>query len=328
MHEVEAFPIAIIDEDYEGRSAAGRGMQQLAAAIEKEGFRVVGGISYKDAQRLARIFNNESCWLISVDGSEDAATRWEVLEEVLASKRRRNDRLPIFLFGDELTAEMVPAGVLKHANAFMRLFEDSSEFMARVIVRAARRYLEELPPPMFKALMQYTLQASYSWHTPGHGGGVAFRKSPVGQLFYEFFGENTLRSDISVSVGQLGSLLDHTGPIAAGERNAARIFGSDETLFVVGGTSTANKIVWHGTVSRGDLVLCDRNCHKSILHSLIMTGATPIYLVPSRNGLGIIGPISRDQFTPQSIRNEDRGEQVCRRDGRQGPPRGHDQLDL
>ena len=124
----------------------------------------------------------------------------------------------------------------------------------------------------------------------------------MGQLFYQFFGENTLRSDISVSVGEIGSLLDHTGPIAAGERNAARIFGADETLFVVGGTSTANKIVWHGTVSRGDIVLCDRNCHKSILHSLIMTGATPIYLTPSRNGLGIIGPISRDQFTPDAIR--------------------------
>ena len=304
MQSVQAFPIAIIDEDYEGKHAAGRGMQQLAAAIEKEGFRVVAGVSYQDARRLVKIFNNESCWLVSVDGSEDAATRWQVLEEVLAAKRSRNDRLPIFLFGDELTAEQVPTGVLKHANAFMRLFEDSPEFLARVIVRAAQLYLERLPPPMFKALMEYTFQASYSWHTPGHGGGVAFRKSPVGQLFYEFFGENTLRSDISVSVGKLGSLLDHTGPIAEGERNAARIFGSDETLFVVGGTSTANKIVWHGTVSRGDLVLCDRNCHKSILHSLIMTGATPIYLIPSRNGLGIIGPISREQFTSKSIQKK------------------------
>ena len=301
MQSVQAFPIAIIDEDYEGKNAAGRGMQQLAAAIEAQGFRIVAGVSYQDARRLVKIFNNESCWLVSLDGSENIATRWEILEEVLAAKRSRNDRLPIFLFGDELTAEMVPASVLKHANAFMRLFEDSPEFLARAIVRAAELYLERLPPPMFKALMDYTLHASYSWHTPGHGGGTAFRKSPVGQLFYEFFGENTLRSDISVSVGQLGSLLDHTGPIAAGERNAARIFGSDETLFVVGGTSTSNKIVWHGMVSQGDLVLCDRNCHKSILHSLIMTGATPIYLVPSRNGLGIIGPISRDQFTPESI---------------------------
>ena len=304
MEFLQAFPIAIIDEDYEGKRAAGRGMRQLAAAIEKEGFRVVAGLSYTDAQRLVEVFNNESCWLVSVDGAEAGAQQWQILEEVLGAKRRRNDRLPIFLFGDERTAEMVPASVLRHANAFMRLFEDSPEFLARVIARAANLYLERLPPPMFKALMDYTLHGSYSWHTPGHGGGVAFRKSPVGNLFYQFFGENTLRSDISVSVGALGSLLDHTGAIAEGERNTARIFGSDETLFVVGGTSTSNKIVWHGMVSKGDLVLCDRNCHKSILHSLIMTGATPIYLVPSRNGLGIIGPISREQFTPKSIRQK------------------------
>jgi len=304
MEFLKAFPVAIIDEDYEGKHAAGRGMRQLAEAIEKEGFRVVAGVSYADAQRLVEVFNSESCWLVSLDGTEAGPKQWQILEEVLAAKRRRNDRLPIFLFGDERTAEMVPASVLKHANAFMRLFEDSPEFLARVIVRAANLYLERLPPPMFKALMDYTLHASYSWHTPGHGGGVGFRKSPVGHLFYQFFGENTLRSDVSVSVGMLGSLLDHTGPIAEGERNAARIFGSDETLFVVGGTSTANKIVWHGMVSKGDLVLCDRNCHKSILHSLIMTGATPIYLVPSRNGLGIIGPISREQFTPDSMRQK------------------------
>jgi arginine decarboxylase len=300
----QAFPIAIIDEDYEGKHAAGRGMRQLATAIEKEGFRVVAGLSYEDGRRLAEIFNSESCWLVSVDGAEANPGQWILLEQMLAAKRRRNDRLPIFLFGDERTAEVVPASVLKHANAFMRLFEDSPQFLARAIARAAELYLERLPPPMFKALMDYTLHGAYSWHTPGHGGGVGFRKSPVGQMFYEFFGENTLRSDVSVSVGALGSLLDHTGPIAEGERNAARIFGSDATLFVVGGTSTANKIVWHGMVGKGDLVLCDRNCHKSILHSLIMTGATPIYLVPSRNGLGIIGPISRDQFTPAAIQKK------------------------
>jgi arginine decarboxylase len=301
---LQAFPIVIIDEDYEGKHAAGRGMQQLAAAIETEGFRVIAGVSYADAERLVEVVNNESCWLVSVDGAEASPKQWVVLEKVLAAKRRRNDKLPIFLFGDERTAEMVPAAVMKHANAFMRLFEDSPQFLARAIARSAQNYLERLPPPMFKALMDYTFGASYSWHTPGHGGGIGFRKSPVGQLFHEFFGENTLRSDISVSVGALGSLLDHTGPIAAGERNAARIFGADATLFVVGGTSTANKIVWHGMVGKGDLVLCDRNCHKSILHSLIMTGATPIYLIPSRNGLGVIGPISKDQFTPQAIKKK------------------------
>ena len=146
-----------------------------------------------------------SCWLVSVDGVEEGADQWEVLEEILAAKRRRNDRLPIFLFGDKRTAEMVPAGVLKHANAFMHLFEDSPTFLARVIARAANLYLERLPPPMFKALMDYTLHASYSWHTPGHGGGTAFRKSPVGHLFYQFFGR-TLSDPTSPSQSECWAL--------------------------------------------------------------------------------------------------------------------------
>ena len=146
MQFQQAFPIAIIDEDYEGKSAAGRGMRQLAAAIEKEGFRVVAGVSYEDAQRLVKVFNTEACWLVSVDGAEAGAERngrsWS---RSWPPKRRRNDRLPIFLFGDERTAEMVPGGVLKHANAFMRLFEDSPEFIARAIARSAQLYLERLP---------------------------------------------------------------------------------------------------------------------------------------------------------------------------------------
>jgi arginine decarboxylase len=207
MEFYKAFPIVVIDEDYDGKNAAGRGMRNLAQAIEGEGFRVVGGITYEDARRLVNVFNTESCWLISVDGVEESTTRWQILADVLAAKRLRNNRLPIFFFGDEATAEMVPANVLHCVNVFMRLFEDSAEFMARAIASDARSYLERLPPPMFKALMEHTLHGTYSWHTPGHGGGVAFRKSPVGQLFYTFFGENTLRSDISVSVGGVGSLL-------------------------------------------------------------------------------------------------------------------------
>jgi arginine/lysine/ornithine decarboxylase len=159
MQFLQAFLIAIIDEDYEGKQASGIGMRQLAEALEKEGFRVVAGVSYEDAQRLAEVFNNESCWLVSVDGAEAGDKQWQVLEQILATKRRRNDRLPIFLFGDERTAEMVPACVLKHANAFMQLFEDSPEFIARAIARAAQNYLDRPPPPMFKALMDYTLQA-------------------------------------------------------------------------------------------------------------------------------------------------------------------------
>ncbi len=175
-------------------------------------------------------------------------TQWQILEEVLAAKRRRNDRLPIFLFGDERTAEMVPARVLKHANAFMRLFEDSPEFLARAIARSAQLYLERLPPPMFKALMDYTLHASYSWHTPGHGGGVGVPQEPG-------------RPAVLRVLRREHAALRHLG-LGGAARLAARPHRPDRRgraqrgahlrrrrdLFVVGGTSTSNKIVWHGMV--------------------------------------------------------------------------------
>jgi arginine decarboxylase len=106
------------------------------------------------------------------------------------------------------------------------------------------------------------------------------------------------------AVDELGQLLDHTGPVAASERNAARIFGCDHLFFVTNGTSTSNKIVWHSNVGRDDVVLVDRNCHKSVLHAIMMTGTVPIFLQPTRNHLGIIGPIAKSEFEVESIRSK------------------------
>ena len=96
-------------------------------------------------------------------------------------------------------------------------------------------------------------------------------------------------------------MLDHTGPVAAAERNAARIFHADHLFFVTNGTSTSNKIVWHSTVAPGDVVVVDRNCHKSILHAITITGAIPVFLMPTRNHYGIIGPIPLSEFSWENI---------------------------
>ena len=141
---------------------------------------------------------------------------------------------------------------------------------------------------------------------------MGFLKSPVGHALHAFFGENTLRSDLSISVPELGSLLDHTGPVKAAEAYAAKVFGADHTYFVTNGTSTANKIVWHSMAGRDDLVIVDRNCHKSLLHILIMTGATPIYFTPARNDYGIIGPIGLDQFSPAAIKKKIAASPIAR----------------
>src|SRR3546814_15035071 len=82
-------------------------------------------------------------------------------------------------------------------------------------------------------------------------------------MFHQFFGENMLRADVCNAVDELGQLLDHTGPVAESELNAARIFQADHCYFVTNGTSTSNKIVWHANVASDDVVVVDRNCHRS-----------------------------------------------------------------
>lgn len=181
------------------------------------------------------------------------------------------------------------------------LYEDTTSFIARRVARAAREYLEGLLPPFFSALLEYAHEAPYSWHTPGHNGGTAYTKSPVGRSFHQFFGENLLRTDLSVSVPELGSLQDHTGPLRYAEQRAAEIFGADQTFFVTNGTSMANRVIYQGLVSRDDVVAVDRNCHKSVLQGILLTGAIPIYLQAPRNQYGIGGPIGYEQFSRENL---------------------------
>jgi len=191
--------------------------------------------------------------------------------------------------------------LLRIVTGYVWKLEDTPAFIASRVEEARREYLDPLLPPFFGALVRFVQEGRYSWHTPGHSGGTAFLKSPVGTAFHEFFGENTLRSDLSVSVGELGSLLEHTGPVGAAEAEAASTFGADRTMFVTNGTSTANKIVFHACVRRGDVVLVDRNCHKSIMHAIVMTGAIPVYLHPVRNAYGIIGPIPPRELRKRTV---------------------------
>jgi arginine/lysine/ornithine decarboxylase len=224
------------------------------------------------------------------------------LRKFIQEIRFRNAEIPIYLYGETRTSRHIPNDVLRELHGFIHMFEDTPEFVARHIIREVKSYLDSLSPPFFRALVDYAQDGSYSWHCPGHSGGVAFLKSPVGQMFHQFFGENMLRADVCNSVDELGQLLDHSGPVAAAERNAARIFNADHCFFVTNGTSTSNKMVWHANVAPGDIAVVDRNCHVSILHAITMTGAIPVFLPPTRNHLGIIGPIPLEEFRPEAIR--------------------------
>ena len=302
------FPIVIIDEDFRSENSSGLGIRALAQAIEKEGMEVLGVTSYGDLSSFAQQQSRVSAFILSIDDEEFATAEEGVEPKALHNLRAfieeirfRNAEIPIYLYGETRTSGHIPNDILRELHGFIHMFEDTPEFVARHIIREARAYMESLAPPFFRALVGYAADGSYSWHCPGHSGGVAFLKSPVGQMFHQFFGENLLRADVCNSVDELGQLLDHTGPVAASERNAARIFHADHLFFVTNGTSTSNKMVWHSAVAPGDVVVVDRNCHKSILHAIIMTGALPVFLTPTRNHYGIIGPIPRDAFTPENI---------------------------
>ena len=281
----------------------------MAKAIEDEGFDVLGATSYGDLSKFAQQQSRASAFVLSIDDEEftpgpDLDPAVLNLRNFIEEVRWKNADVPIFVYGETKTSRHLPNDILRELHGFIHMYEDTAEFVARHIIREAKTYLEGIQPPFFKALLDYAEDGSYSWHCPGHSGGVAFLKSPIGQMYHQFYGENMLRADVCNAVEELGQLLDHTGPVAASERNAARIFNADHCFFVTNGTSTSNKMVWHSTVASGDIVVVDRNCHKSILHSIIMTGAIPVFLKPTRNHYGIIGPIPRAEFEIAAIKEK------------------------
>jgi arginine decarboxylase len=300
------FPVVIIDEDFRSENNSGLGIRALANAIEGEGFEVLGATSYGDLSQFAQQQSRASAFILSLDDDEftpgpDLDPAVLNLREFIQEVRRKNADVPIYIYGETKTSRHLPNDILRELHGFLHAFEDTPEFVAKHITREAKSYLEGIQPPFFKALLDYAEDGSYSWHCPGHSGGVAFLKSPIGQMFHQFFGENMLRADVCNAVEELGQLLDHDGAIGESEKNAARIFNADHCFFVTNGTSTSNKMVWHHTVAPGDVVVVDRNCHKSILHAIVMTGAIPVFLKPTRNHFGIIGPIPKEEFEPASI---------------------------
>ena len=320
------FPILIIDEDFRSENTSGLGIRALAEAIEGEGGEVIGSTSYRDLSQFAQQQSRASAFILSIDDeevseAEDGGSAIIRLRDFIQEIRFKNNDIPIFLYGETRTSAHIPNDILKELHGFIHMFEDTPEFVARHILREARSYTDGLAPPFFRALLEYAADGSYSWHCPGHSGGVAFLKSPVGQMFHQFFGENMLRADVCNAVEELGQLLDHSGAVAASERNAARIFDADHCYFVTNGTSTSNKMVWHSAVAAGDIVVVDRNCHKSILHAIIMTGAIPIFLTPTRNRLGLIGPIPLDEFRPENIRAKIEANPFARAALEQNPER-------
>ncbi len=292
--------ILIVDDELAATNANGRAVRAICTDLAKRGVDVVEALSPTDARAIVNSDSSIQCVILDWDLEDDVDHAGE--KALLADIRARNATVPVFLLTTRSAASDIPAEVMQQADDFIWLPEDTASFIGGRIVAAMKRYRAQVLPPFFSALAHFSQVHEYSWHTPGHTGGTAFLKHPAGRAFFEFFGEETFRSDLSISVGELGSLLDHSGPIGAAERYAARVFGAHRTYFVTNGSSTSNRVILMSSVTRNQIALCDRNCHKSVEHAMTLSGAIPTYLTPSRNRYGIIGPILPERLTAAAIK--------------------------
>jgi lysine decarboxylase/arginine decarboxylase len=298
------FPVLIIDHELHSDTGGGHSAQEIVAALEGLGMSVIESLDAGDGMATFVAHTEISCVLVEWELGGEKGGKSSQSMRIVEGVRKRNEGIPIFIMTERHKLQDIPVEVLADVHGYVWKMEDTPNFIAGRIEKAAKDYVDSLMPPFFKAMMKYVEEYKYAWHTPGHMGGLAFLKSPAGRVFYDFFGENVFRADLSVSVPELGSLMEHAGVNGEAERYAAKTFGAEQTYFVTNGTSTANKIVNFSCVTRGDVVLIDRNCHKSLQHAITMTGGVPVYFIPARNAFGIIGGINYSEFDPATIRKK------------------------
>ncbi|GAA5189214.1 arginine decarboxylase [Ferrimonas gelatinilytica] len=286
-------------------STFGRNTQALVEELSARDVVVVTAQSFDDG--MAVIVSDASIHgvLLSWELKSGEAEGLRPAERLLNELNQRHRNIPVFLMAtNSEQARHITEEVMSKVEEFVWMLEDTADFIAGRLLAAVARYRAQLLPPFSAALAKYSMLKEQSWSAPGHQGGIAFTKLPVGRAFFDFYGENLFRTDMGIERGQLGSLLDHTGPVAESEAYAARVFGAHQSYNVVGGTSESNRTIMQACMIDGEVAICDRNCHKSIEQGLMLTGALPVYMVPTRNRYGIIGPVPASDMSPESIKKK------------------------
>lgn len=296
-------PALVFDKHTEHACRSGDVTRKMLKELRKRELAIMTSHSIADTIDILAYSPQISTLIFDWD-SFCSDSRCDSIVDFLEVVQNFNDVMPIFIITQEHEIPDADYMALKDVVGFFWKYADTADFIAGRIKIACQEYIESLYPPFFKELYHYSKEYKYAWHTPGHMGGVAFLKSPIGRLFYDFYGENTFRSDLSVSVPELGSLMEHSEVTGAAENFAAQTFGADFTYFVTNGTSTSNKIVVMGSVTKNDIVIVDRNCHKSLQHALTLADVVPIYFKPSRNAYGIIGGIPLDEFRADTMKQK------------------------
>ncbi|MCG9705195.1 Orn/Lys/Arg decarboxylase N-terminal domain-containing protein [Photobacterium damselae] len=302
MSNINVMRALIVEhQNIEANSYADRTTQSLAQELKDRSIEIITATSYDDAKAII-MANQIDSLVLALDKTEEQLTNSTEELELLAVLKERQAEVPVFVLAERArTSVLANRKLMERIDECYSVLEDTADFVAGRIVAAMKRYRDVVIPPFMKAMMEYNDVHEYSWSAPGHQGGIGFTKTPAGNQFYQFYGENLFRTDMGIERASLGSLLDHTGAFKDSEVEAAKIFGAHESYSGIVGTSGSNRTIMQACLKDDDVAICDRNCHKSIEQGLILTGARPVYMTPSRNCYGIIGPISKAQMSKESL---------------------------
>lgn len=209
-------------------------------------------------------------------------------------------RIPLFVIQDD--ARNLCSSILVKLQPTVLRVPLSDVATARVI-DAARTFESTALPPFSSTLAEFVSRKRPTFACPGHQGGRFLDLHPSGVRFKQLLGAKVFSVDVPHAAPELGDVLSHEGAIRHAEDLAAHVFNADETYFVLNGTSTANKIVTSALLTAGDLVLMDRNNHKSVyLGALVQSAARAVYLDNFRDDCGVLGGYRRGALQEDSLR--------------------------
>jgi ornithine decarboxylase len=273
-------------------------IKQLLDHIAAEGYEI------EVSDRFDRDLSEDAdvgAYIALIDGA-----RLEQARNVARAVRALGFQTPMWALADShRISDIAVLGMTGEVEGYIYLGQQTPAFYAKQVVASVVKYGLSLLPPFFGGLVAYDAEANVAFDCPGHQGGQFYRKSPAGQLFFKHFGESIFRNDLCNADVDLGDLLIHEGAAADAQRHAAHVFGADKTYFVLNGTSTSNKVVTNAVLKRGDLVLFDRNNHKSLHQgALVGAGAIPIFLPTARNSFGMIGAVDWDAWDEAYLREQ------------------------
>jgi len=229
--------------------------------------------------------------LYTLNGGKARKLQMSALELVQRITRLRPELDVYILIAQETEDEVVDTLFAEAVDGYFYREERDYRGMYRILNAQIQ---ERARTPFYDQLKNYVWMAKDPWHTPGHSSGESLRGSPWINDFYEFMGEHIFDADLSVSVPMLDSLMEPKGVIAESQAVAAKAFGARRTFFATNGTSTANKVIFQTILAPGEKLLLDRNCHKSVHHGVVLSGARPVYLNSSVNRkYCIYGPVPK-----------------------------------